>query len=62
MLAKQGLLHYLLDKRCAIIAMTLRHIIFDLIPFANAFNICSACDFACDCLFPLIYFLIYSCW
>ena len=35
------------------IAMTLHHIIFDLIPFANTFTTCSACAFACFCLFPL---------
>ena len=33
--------------------MTLRHIILDLIPFENAFTICSAYAFACICLFPL---------
>ena len=31
--------------------MTLHHIIFDIIPFADAFNICSVCALACSCLF-----------
>ena len=33
--------------------MTLHLSLFVLIHFANAFNICSACAFACGCLFPL---------
>ena len=33
--------------------MTLRHIIFDLIPFGKACNIFSPCAFASACLFPL---------